>query len=78
MSPAHPAHAERRHAFGAQLRQARRTAGLTQKQLAAAAAVDRVFLSKVERGESAPGLDWIGDVAAALGVSIADLVAGLT
>jgi DNA-binding XRE family transcriptional regulator len=47
MSPAHPAHAERRHAFGAQLRQARRAAGLTQKQLA-------------------------------LGVSIADLVAGLT
>lgn len=67
----------RRHAIGDRLRRVRRRSGWTQQQLASTARVDRAFLSNVERGRVGCSVDWLCDVADALGVDPWELLAGI-
>jgi transcriptional regulator with XRE-family HTH domain len=48
--------------------------GLTQAELGAAVEADNTVVSHWERGESAPGIDRLPAVAAALGVTVDDLL----
>lgn len=61
-------------AFGKVLREARKSANLTQEQLALSAAVDRTFVSLVERGINQVSIRVLFRFAAALGVSPTHLV----
>ncbi len=56
-----------------QLRQARRTAGLTQQQLADKLEIDRSMISKIENGKAIPYVNLAGKIAYILGKSIEDL-----
>jgi transcriptional regulator with XRE-family HTH domain len=56
-------------AFGEVLRAARARTGLSQEGLALAIGSARVYVGEVERGEKAPGLEFIFKVAKALGTS---------
>lgn len=61
---------------GLTLRALRETAGLTQKQLAAAAGVRLATLSELETGTTTdPRLSTLAKLADALGVKVADLLA---
>ena len=63
----------RRAALGSRLRQLRARQGFSQTDLAELAGVDRSFLAEVESGRHSPRVDWLHDVAAALGVHIVEL-----
>lgn len=56
---------------GDRVRRYRRLKKWTKEELAFAAKIDRSYLGKLEAGtvDGAPGVDWIGRVARALGVS---------
>lgn len=56
-------------------RELRLSAGLSQERLAAAAAVHRSFVFRLEKGEVNVSLDVLGRLAAALGVSVSELIA---
>lgn len=56
------------------LRRLRKAAGLTQQQLAEATKIPRATLASMERGGTNPGLDSVVAVAAALNVSLDELV----
>ena len=56
--------------IGAQIRQRRRAAGLTQKQLAARAGITQAMLSRIESGSGNPTLALLEDVASALGAQL--------
>jgi transcriptional regulator with XRE-family HTH domain len=66
------AHAGRR-VFGERIRSLRQGRGLSQERLAELAGVHRTYLSSLERGERNVSLDNIYAIAAALGVSPAEL-----
>jgi transcriptional regulator with XRE-family HTH domain len=68
---------EQIRAFGSNLRQARRRAGLTQAQLSSAAPLDRAAISRLECGERAPDMPTLLRVCEALGVAPADLLRGI-
>lgn len=53
--------------FGGYVREQRRWAGLTQKQLGAEISMDQAQISRVERGEVCPRLDTIVRLLAVLG-----------
>lgn len=59
------------------LRRARRVAGLTQADLAAAAGLTRALVSAVETGRHTPGVDAALALARALGMSVEDLFGGV-
>ncbi|MEV0269702.1 helix-turn-helix transcriptional regulator [Hamadaea sp. NPDC050747] len=61
-------------AFGLAVRRARTELGMSQERLAAIAGLDRTYVSGLERGKRNPTLTTQKRLAAALGVSIADLV----
>lgn len=61
-------------AFGETLRHQRELAGLTQEQLAEKADLDRTFISLLERGKRQPSLGTVLRLAAALGLTAAELV----
>ena len=63
----------RRTVFGSRLRQLRTARELSLEALASRARVDRSFLNEVELGQASPRLDWVYDVAAALGVHPGEL-----
>lgn len=65
----------RRAVLGSRMRQARMGRNLSQESLASRARVDRSFLAEVELGQASPRVDWLWDVATALGVTPADLLA---
>jgi transcriptional regulator with XRE-family HTH domain len=69
--------AEQIRAFGANLREARGRAGLTQAQLSAAAPLDRAAISRLECGERSPDMPTLLRVCAALGTTPADLLRGI-
>jgi transcriptional regulator with XRE-family HTH domain len=62
-------------AFGIVLRQARQGKGLSQEQLAAAAGLDRSFISMVERGIQSPNIVVLLKITEVLKVPAADLIA---
>ncbi len=61
--------------FGSRLRHARTTAGLTLAELGARVGRTASYLSMVENGRREPKLSLIGDLAAAVGVGVAELLA---
>jgi transcriptional regulator with XRE-family HTH domain len=54
--------------LGGELREARRTAGLTQEQLAVAAKVDRTYISELENDHQSPTIDMLCRLCKSLGV----------
>jgi transcriptional regulator with XRE-family HTH domain len=60
--------------IGQRLRQLRESCGLTQEAAAWAADLSKGYLSRVEAGQHLPSLDALDRLAAALGVTLADLV----
>lgn len=60
--------------FGARLRELRTSRGLTQAQLAERAEVTLSYITRLEAGSYAPGIDLVQKLAAALGTSAADLL----
>ncbi len=65
-----------REILAANLRRLRHKKGISQENLAYEAGVNRIYVSKLEKGVSYPGLEIIGKLAAVLGVPPADLLAG--
>ena len=62
-------------AFGAAVRQRRLALGLSQEALAHNAEIDRSYVSSVERGGQNVGLVLAAQIAQALEISLADLIA---
>jgi len=54
--------------LGGELREARRTAGLTQEELAVAAKVDRGYISELENDHQSPTVDMLYRLCGSLGV----------
>lgn len=71
--PAHPG----RVLFAANLKAARKQAGLSQEALAHKAGLDRSYVVEVETGKISPTVDRVLDLAAALQVSAAVFFADL-
>jgi transcriptional regulator with XRE-family HTH domain len=65
----------RLEALGALLREERRAAGLSQRDVAQRTGVSDAYLSQVERGRHEPSLRVLTAVAATLGVSLEALLA---
>ena len=61
--------------LGRELRRARRTADLTQEQLAARAKVDRTYISDIENDKVSPTVDMLARLCAALGVRVSVVIA---
>ncbi|MES2948820.1 MAG: helix-turn-helix transcriptional regulator [Pseudomonadota bacterium] len=72
-----PRHAEHPSlvALGAAIRRARRQRGISQELLAHESAIDRSYLSSIERGMQNPGVISIFRVAAAMQMSMVELMA---
>jgi ribosome-binding protein aMBF1 (putative translation factor) len=66
--------ARARYRIGSRLLQQRLSAGLTQKELAEASAVDQADISRIERGEANPTTETLESLARPLGATL-DLVA---
>jgi transcriptional regulator with XRE-family HTH domain len=66
-----------RPAFGRRLRRLREQHGLSQEELAERAETHWTYVSGIERGQHNPGLNMIGRLAHALGVSASELLAGV-
>jgi transcriptional regulator with XRE-family HTH domain len=64
--------------FAERLREVRRTAGLTQRQLADAAHLSEGYVARLEAGDTSPGLDLMSRLATALGVPLTDLLPAAT
>jgi transcriptional regulator with XRE-family HTH domain len=64
-------------AFGTVLRDSRQAKSMSQEQLAAAAGLDRSFISMVERGIQSPNIVVLLKLAEVLEVPAADLIAKL-
>jgi transcriptional regulator with XRE-family HTH domain len=62
-------------AFGLAVRFARGRRHWSQEQLAEAAGLHRAYVSRIERGDVEPGLSVQERIAAALGISLAELIA---
>lgn len=60
--------------FAERLRTARRTVGLTQKELAEKAHLSEGYVARLEAGDTSPGLDLMSRLAAALTVPLTDLL----
>ncbi len=61
-------------AFAERLRGTRQAKGMTQRELAAKAHVTFSYVSRLEAGGAAPGIDLLERLADALGVAAADLL----
>lgn len=60
--------------FAGRLRDARQSRGLTQRELANEANVTFTYISRLEAGASAPGIDTLDQLARALQVHVTDLL----
>ena len=65
-----------RQRFGANVRTLRQAKGLSQEGLGQMAGIHRTYIGAVERGERNVSIDNMERIAAAVGVSIADLLSG--
>jgi DNA-binding XRE family transcriptional regulator len=63
-------------ALGAQVRHYRERAGLSQEELARRAKIGRITLSRIENGKLYAQTKTLSKIAAALGIGLADLIAG--
>ncbi|MFT3723361.1 MAG: helix-turn-helix transcriptional regulator [Hyphomonadaceae bacterium] len=63
-----------REVFAANLRRARRAAGMSQEDLAHQAGIDRTYISSLERAQYAVSIDVIDRLAVALNVEPAELL----
>ncbi|MBE7557902.1 helix-turn-helix transcriptional regulator [bacterium] len=63
--------------FGARVRTLRTEAGLSQEGLAAECGLDRTYISGIERGRRNLSLRNIAVIAAALGVTMSELLDGV-
>ncbi|MGJ7579771.1 helix-turn-helix domain-containing protein [Variovorax sp. RHLX14] len=72
-----PRHAEEPSlvALGLAIRHSRKALGISQEELAHQSAIDRSYMSSIERGMQNPGVISIFRIAAALKMSTADLMA---
>ncbi len=61
--------------LGAELRSARRAAGMTQEQLASTARVDRGYISEIENDHQSPTVDMLRRLCDALGVRASTILA---
>jgi transcriptional regulator with XRE-family HTH domain len=64
--------------FGLRVRELRKAKGLSQEAFAAACGLDRTYISGIERGRRNVSLRNIEVIADALGVSISELMKGLS
>jgi transcriptional regulator with XRE-family HTH domain len=60
--------------FAARLREVRRSRGMTQAEHAAVAHMVPSYVGKLEAGGTAPGIDLVARLAAALGTTVHDLL----
>lgn len=60
--------------FAARLREVRLGRGMTQAELAAAARVTETYVTRLEAGKAAPGIDLVSRLARGLGVTLAELL----
>jgi transcriptional regulator with XRE-family HTH domain len=60
--------------FGQRLRERRLERGMSQAELAHQAEVTTNYVSRLEGGGAAPGIDLVARLATSLGVTVADLV----
>jgi ribosome-binding protein aMBF1 (putative translation factor) len=60
-------------ALGMAIRATRQARGLSQEELAHRSAVDRSYMSSIERGTQNPGLMVVIRIAAGIGISVAEL-----
>lgn len=65
---------DRAHDVGTEIRNRRRTLGLTQADIAEATGLSQQAISSIEKGRSLPGLDTAVRIARALGVTVEDLL----
>jgi transcriptional regulator with XRE-family HTH domain len=65
---------EIREVLAANLRRARRVAGLSQEELAHRAEIDRTYISALERCVYSAGIDVVDRLARELGLEAADLL----
>lgn len=63
--------------FGKNLMRARADAGLSQEEVGIRAALHRTEIGLLERGERIPRLDTAAKLAGAVGVPVAELLAGI-
>lgn len=61
-------------AFADRLRQVRRSRGMTQRELARIAHLTESYLSRLEGGRIAPGIDLVARLARALGSPLSELL----
>ena len=66
-----------RQAFGVRVRELRLEQGFSQEAFADRVGVHRTYLGGIERGERNPALDNIARIAAALGITLSELFAGV-
>lgn len=71
-----PTSTSARAVFGANLRRARESRGLSQEALGAAADMHRTAVGAVERGEANVTIDNMERLAAAVGIELSELLAG--
>ncbi|MBY0527029.1 MAG: helix-turn-helix domain-containing protein [Gemmataceae bacterium] len=67
-------HEESVQLFAERLRELRRSAGKTQRDLAREALVTETYISRLESAQAAPGIDLVVRLASALSATIADLL----
>jgi transcriptional regulator with XRE-family HTH domain len=67
-------HAEIVRTFARRLREVRMASGMTQAQLAREATITVPYVSRLENGNIAPGIDLAERLARALGVPVAELL----
>ena len=67
----------RRGMLGDELRHARRSAGMTQEQLAAKARISREYVSQLERDRQSPTVDMLLRICRILGTSAAQIIASV-
>lgn len=60
--------------LGAELRNARNAAGLTQEKLSFEADLDRTYISQLERDKKSPTVDTLFRICDALGISASELI----
>jgi DNA-binding XRE family transcriptional regulator len=62
-------------ALGTAIKALRKTHGISQEELAHRSHIDRSYMSSIERGMQNPGVMTVVQIAAGLGVSVAELAA---